>query len=103
MAKIELFDRHLQSTATIFKALSHPARLAILQLIARAGTCLSTEISSALPLGRTTINQHLKELRDLGLIRGEAEGVRVKYRINKFNVDDANENVTLFIRSLRDN
>lgn len=82
MTKVELFSTDLQESAAFFKALGHPARLAILKYLAEARVCISGDISNELPLSRTTVNQHLKELKDLGLIVGEIEGVKVNYCLN---------------------
>jgi ArsR family transcriptional regulator len=79
MAKIELFEKDLQVTASLFKVLGHPARLAILQYLAEARVCISGDISNELPLSRTTVSQHLKELKDIGLIKGEISGAKVCY------------------------
>jgi DNA-binding transcriptional ArsR family regulator len=59
--------------------ISHPARLAILKYLAETKTCVSGDISDYLPLSRTTVSQHLKELRDLGLIHGEIDGLKINY------------------------
>lgn len=82
MAKVELFSASLQEMATSFKVLGHPARLAILRYLAETQSCITGDISDHLPLSRTTVNQHLKELKDLDLIKGEIEGVRVNYCLN---------------------
>ncbi len=79
MNKAEKFDSQLQELAKFTKVLSHPARLAIIKYLADAGICISGDISDFIPLGRTTVSQHLKELRDLGLIRGEIEGLKINY------------------------
>ena len=76
------FDEALILRARLFKALAHPARLAILQHLAEIKTCITGDIAEELPLGRTTVNQHLKELRDAGLIQGTVEGVRTNYCLN---------------------
>ncbi len=78
-AKTDLFDQKLSSTASLFKALSHPARLAILQYLTEAGVCITGDISDELPLSRTTVKQHLTELKNAGLIQGKVEGVKVNY------------------------
>lgn len=83
MAKKELFENDLQHLAELFKALGHPARLAILKYLASTENCITGDISNELPLSRTTVNQHLKELKDLNLIRGEINGVKVNYCINQ--------------------
>ena len=67
-SKTELFDKELTEKAMLFKALAHPARLQILQFLSETQSCITGDISDELPLGRTTVNQHLKELKDAGLI-----------------------------------
>jgi DNA-binding transcriptional ArsR family regulator len=79
VSKTALFDEVLQEKANLFKALAHPARLQILQFLAETKTCISGDISDELPLSRTTVNQHLKELKDAGLIQGHVEGVKMNY------------------------
>ncbi len=79
MNKSEKFDNNLQEIALFAKAISHPARLAILKYLAESKTCISGDISNYLPLSRTTVSQHLKELRDLGLIHGEIDGLKINY------------------------
>ena len=81
-AKIELFSSELQGCAELFKALAHPARLAILKYLATTRTCITGDLADELPLGRTTVNQHLKELKDAGLIVGTTEGVKTCYCLN---------------------
>ncbi len=78
-SKTELFSTELQKAATVFKALSHPARLAILKYLAQTHTCITGDICNEIPLSRTTVSQHLKELKSAGLIKGEIEGVKVNY------------------------
>lgn len=79
MRKPENFDPELQELAAFAKAISHPARLAILKYLAETKTCISGDISDYLPLSRTTVSQHLKELRDMGLIKGEIDGLKINY------------------------
>jgi DNA-binding transcriptional ArsR family regulator len=79
MNKAEKFEDSLQELSRFAKVLSHPARLAILKYLADAKTCISGDISDFLPLGRTTVSQHLKELRDIGLIHGEIDGLKINY------------------------
>ena len=78
-AKTDLFDPKLSKAAILFKALAHPARLAILQYLADTKVCITGDISDELPLSRTTITQHLKELKNAGLIQGRVDGARVNY------------------------
>ena len=60
----------------------HPARLRILKFLAETNTCITGDISDELPLGRTTVNQHLAELKDADLITGHIEGVKTRYCLN---------------------
>ena len=79
MNKTEVFRTELQELAKFTKAISHPARLAILQFLAETKTCISGDISDYLPLSRSTVSQHLKDLKELGLIHGEIDGLKVNY------------------------
>jgi len=73
------YNPELQEFALFAKAISHPARLAILQYLAETKTCISGDISDSLPLSRSTVFQHLKELKEIGLIHGEIDGVKTNY------------------------
>lgn len=77
--KSEKFDDQLQEIARFAKAISHPARLAILQYLTEKRTCISGDISEYIPLSRSTVSQHLNELKKLGLIHGEIDGLKVNY------------------------
>jgi predicted transcriptional regulator len=81
-SKTELFDVELQKSAEIFKAMSHPARLAILKYLAETRICITGDITDEVPLSRTTVSQHLKELKKAGLIQGTINGVRTNYCLN---------------------
>ena len=99
-AKTKLFDVDLQTCAGLFKALSHPARLQILKYLAETKTCISGDISEELPLSRTTVNQHLKELKKVGLISGQVEGVRTNYCLNPKKVKELKEMTAIFINEV---
>jgi DNA-binding transcriptional ArsR family regulator len=77
MIKSDVFTTELQELARFAKAISHPARLSILQYLAETKTCISGDISDYLPLSRSTVSQHLKDLKELGLIHGEIDGLKV--------------------------
>lgn len=79
MNKSDKFEHSLQELSRFARIISHPARLAILQYIAKTKTCIAGDISENLPLSRTTVSQHLKELRDLGLIHGTIQGLKINY------------------------
>lgn len=65
------------------KALAHPARIAILQFLCKQQACMCGDIVEELPLSQSTVSQHLKELKDAGLIKGEIEGAKVCYCIDE--------------------
>jgi len=81
-AKTDLFTAELQEYAEYFKALAHPARIQILKYLAETKTCITGDISEELPLSRTTVNQHLAELKKVGLITGHVSGVKTNYCLN---------------------
>jgi ArsR family transcriptional regulator, arsenate/arsenite/antimonite-responsive transcriptional repressor len=88
--KKEEFTQKEQDLAAFAKALSHPARIAILKLLAQKNECICGEIVEVLPLSQSTVSQHLKELKNAGLIDGNVDGPRSCYCINwkafaKFN------------------
>lgn len=64
------------------KALAHPARIAILQFLSKKQSCMCGDIVEELPLSQSTVSQHLKELKEAGLIKGEIDGARVCYCID---------------------
>jgi len=86
MKKLDLFNDQQQELASLAKALSHPARIAILQYLASCKTCISGDISDHLPLSRTTVSQHLKELKAAGLIKGQVEGLKIRYCLDKLAI-----------------
>ena len=100
-AKHELFDEALQEKANLFKALAHPARLQILQFLAQTKTCISGDISEELPLSRSTVNQHLTELKEAGLIKGHVEGVKMKYCIDGEKVKEMKNLLTSFLEEIQ--
>lgn len=74
-----------EQLARFAKALGHPARIAILHFLAEQKTCYFGDINEELPIAKATVSQHLKELKEAGLIQGEVEAPKVKYCINKEN------------------
>lgn len=101
ISKTELFDEMLQEKANLFKALAHPARLQILQFLATTQNCISGDISEELPLSRTTVNQHLSELKDAGLIKGHVEGVKMKYCLDGEKVKEMKDLLTSFLDEIQ--
>ena len=88
--KKESFTQKEQDLAAFAKALAHPARIAILNVLAQRNECICGEIVEILPLAQSTVSQHLKELKNAGLINGSVDGPKSCYCINwsafeKFN------------------
>jgi ArsR family transcriptional regulator, arsenate/arsenite/antimonite-responsive transcriptional repressor len=80
--KTEQFRRTDVRLARVAKALSHPARIAILRELARHNECVCGQIVDLIPLAQSTVSQHLKELKEAGMIRGEIDGPRSCYCID---------------------
>ncbi len=81
-SKTHHFSDEENRFAQYAKAFAHPARIAILQLLLKKQVCICGDIVDELPLSQSTISQHLKELKEAGLIRGDIEGVRICYCID---------------------
>lgn len=82
ITKSSEFSVPLNQLADFARVLSHPARVQILKTIAKRGECICGEIVQVLPLAQSTVSQHLKELKSIGLIRGETEGLKSCYCIH---------------------
>lgn len=74
-----------EQLARFAKAMGHPARIAILQFLAKQENCYFGDIHEELPIAKATVSQHLKELKEAGLIQGEVEAPKVRYCINRDN------------------
>jgi ArsR family transcriptional regulator len=96
ITKAQLFDEKHKRIAELAKALGHPARIAILELLAERATCICGDISDELPLAQSTISQHLKALKKSGIIKGEVDGVRTCYCLDEDIVEEFNELFTGF-------
>lgn len=79
------YSEEQERMARFAKAMGHPERMAILQFLARQESCFFGDIHEELPIAKATVSQHLKELKDAGLIQGEIEAPKVKYCINREN------------------
>lgn len=82
--KIEYTERQ-KKLALYAKALAHPARISILEKLASSSCCYSGDMAEEIPIARSTLSQHLKELKISGLIQGEIEPPKIKYCINQEN------------------
>lgn len=82
VTRSDLFSEEQNELATLAKVLGHPARIAILQYLIAAKSCINGDLVEELGLAQATISQHLKELKSVGLIQGSIEGTSVCYCIN---------------------
>lgn len=88
------------AAAEFAKLLSHPARIAILQTLAERQTCICGQIVEVLPLSQSTVSQHLKDLKNGGLIDGQIDGVKSCYCINWQNLEEAITQLTQCLQSI---
>ncbi|WP_293871388.1 metalloregulator ArsR/SmtB family transcription factor [Flavobacterium sp.] len=82
-SKTEHFSNEQNEVAYIFKAIAHPARVAIIEYLLKTDSCICTDIVNELPLAQPTVSQHLKELKNAGIIKGSVEGNAICYCINE--------------------
>jgi ArsR family transcriptional regulator len=101
--KTESFDVNDAKLAELAKALSHPARIAILRTLAEKNTCICGEIVEVLPLAQSTVSQHLKELKKAGLVSGEIDGLKSCYCIDPAVLNEFVERILAFFRELKTN
>jgi DNA-binding transcriptional ArsR family regulator len=78
-----------KKVARYAKAMGHPVRMYVLELLSKQSCCYSGDLSESLPIAKSTLSQHLKELKEAGLIQGEIEAPKIKYCINKENWKEA--------------
>jgi len=85
-----------KKAARYAKALGHPIRMYILELLSKQSCCYSGDLSEVLPIAKSTLSQHLKELKKAGLIQGETEPPKIKYCLNRANFDEAKKLFSVF-------
>ena len=78
-----------KKVARFAKAMCHPVRIYVLEVLSKQSCCYSGDLSENLPIAKSTLSQHLKELKEAGLIQGEIEAPKIKYCINKENWKEA--------------
>lgn len=83
VTKTENFTDKQNKLAILAKALGHPARIAIIDFLLNVDTCICSDIVNELPLAQPTISQHLKELKNAGIIKGSVEGNAICYCIDE--------------------
>jgi len=99
ITKSALFNKRQNKLANLAMAFDHPARVAIIEFLLNHDTCICNDLVLELPLSQSTITQHLKELKRIGIIKGEVEGPRVNYCIDEKVWDEAKESFSkLFCR-----
>jgi DNA-binding transcriptional ArsR family regulator len=91
LTKTQLFNDQQNKLALYAKAFAHPARVAIIEYLLKQQSCICNDLVEELPLSQSTISQHLKELKNIGIIKGEIEGPRVCYCIDDKNWQEAKE------------
>ncbi len=101
LAKTEEFTVKDNKLAKYAKALAHPARVAILQILIKQQSCICGDIVEELPLSQSTVSQHLKELKEAGLIKGDIEGAKVCYCIDEKEWANAKSYLGTFFESYK--
>lgn len=82
-SKTEEFSKSQNEIATIAKAMAHPARVAIIEYLMKVDSCICGDIVNELPLAQPTVSQHLKELKNAGIIKGSIEGTAICYCLDE--------------------
>ncbi len=100
-SKAEIFSERDVKLAGLAKALGHPARVAILRYLAVKDQCICGDLVDELPLSQSTVSQHLKALKDVGLITGSIDGPRVCYCLNKKVCQEAMQWMTNLFRDIK--
>ena len=88
-AKTDIYSKEERAIAELAKAIAHPARIAILKILFQKDDCICKDIVDELPIAQSTVSQHLKELKKVGLIEGEIKSPKVCYRLNKQKWEEA--------------
>lgn len=97
LAKTELFTQGQNTLAQFAKAFAHPARIAILEQLFKTEGCVCGDLVTEIGLAQPTISQHLKELKNLGLIKGNVEGTSVCYCIDPDNWQKMKQEMEVFM------
>lgn len=96
VTKTEIFNEQQNRLAILLKALAHPARIAILQHIIKQNACICNDLVEELGLAQATISQHLRELKNIGIIKGNIEGTSICYCINEIVWQDIKSELNTF-------
>ena len=98
--KTEHFSNTQNEIATLAKALGHPARIAIIDYLTKVGTCICSDIVNELPLAQPTVSQHLKELKNAGIIKGNIEGNAICYCIDENTLQKLTNYINIISESI---
>lgn len=98
MSRKEILTEEQKKAARYAKAMGHPVRLYVLDLLSRQNCCYSGDLTEELPIAKSTFSQHLKELKEAGLIQGKIEAPRIKYCINQENWEEARKLFRKFLK-----
>lgn len=101
VTKKSIFSKELNVIADFAKALSHPARLEILKYLSSIDTCICGDIVDVIPLSQATVSQHLKELKNAGIIRGTIEGVKSCYCIDQKVMQKYIDSANIYFENLK--
>ena len=93
------FSEKQEDVARIAKVLSHPVRVYILELLSKQSCCFSGDLAEDLPIARSTLSQHLKDLKEAGLIHGSTEYPKIRYCIHQENWEKAKNTVLKLFNS----
>jgi len=96
---MEIISEEQKKAARYAKAMGHPIRMYVLELLSKQSCCYSGDLTEILPIVKSTLSQHLKELKDAGLIQGEIEAPRIRYCLNKENWKEAQKLFNKFMNS----
>lgn len=102
VTKTDLFTEAQNDLALAAKAMAHPARIAIIEFLLKSETCINGDLVSELGLAQATISQHLRELKDIGIIQGTIEGTKVNYCINQQRWADIQEKFNEIFSQFKD-
>jgi ArsR family transcriptional regulator, arsenate/arsenite/antimonite-responsive transcriptional repressor len=85
----KVINQQQRKIARYAKAMGHPIRIYVLELLSKQSCCYSGDLTEVLPIAKSTLSQHLKELKDAGLIQGEIEAPKIKYCLNRESWNEA--------------
>ena len=102
VTRSELFTENQNELAKLAKALAHPARIAIIQYLLKINACINGDLVEELGLAQATISQHLRELKEIGIIRGTIEGVSVSYCIDPVKWNEIAKKFSLLFSSFEE-